>query len=104
MSPNLDETGRGLSKDFQQPYEILSGRPHLDRRTIRVLNQSLWLKNLTARQRCLAGNANTLLFLRDKSPDVPTANLEDQETVFVRPLSTDQPRMRDSVSVARTPP
>ncbi|KAG5453343.1 hypothetical protein CSKR_109357 [Clonorchis sinensis] len=43
---------------------IMSGRPHLDRRTIRVLNQSLWLKSLTARQRCLAGNANALPFLR----------------------------------------
>ncbi|KER23720.1 hypothetical protein T265_08446 [Opisthorchis viverrini] len=35
---------------------------------------------------------------------VPTPNLEDQETVFVRPLTIDQPGMRDSVSVARTPP
>ncbi|KAG5454191.1 hypothetical protein CSKR_111153, partial [Clonorchis sinensis] len=83
---------------------ILSGRPHLDRRTIRVLNQSLWLKSLTARQRCLAGNANALLFLRNNSPHVPTPNLEDQETVFVRPLAIDQPGMRDSVSVAETLP
>ena len=30
---------------------ILPGRPDLDRRTIRVLVQSLWFKNLTARQR-----------------------------------------------------
>ncbi|KAG5451311.1 hypothetical protein CSKR_112993 [Clonorchis sinensis] len=73
---------------------ILSGRPHLDRRTIRVLNQSLWLKSLTARQRCLAGNANALLFLRNNSPHAPTPNLEDQETVFVRPLAIDQPGMR----------
>ncbi|KER19683.1 hypothetical protein T265_11610 [Opisthorchis viverrini] len=58
------------------------GRPHLDRRTIRVLNQSLWLKSLTARQRCLAGNASALPFLRNKSPHVPTPNLEGQETVF----------------------
>ncbi|KAG5452707.1 hypothetical protein CSKR_102135 [Clonorchis sinensis] len=29
---------------------ILSARPHLDRRTIRVLNQSFWLKSLTAKQ------------------------------------------------------
>ncbi|KAG5453908.1 hypothetical protein CSKR_111430 [Clonorchis sinensis] len=83
---------------------ILSGRPHLDRRTIRVLNQSLWLKSLTARQRCLAGNANALLFLRNNSPHVPTPNLEDQETVFVRPLAIDQLGMRDSVSVAGTLP
>ncbi|KAG5443411.1 hypothetical protein CSKR_109938 [Clonorchis sinensis] len=83
---------------------ILPGRPHLDRRTIRVLNQSLWLKSLTARQRCLAGNANALLFLRNNSPHVPTPNLEDQETVFVRPLAIDQPGMRDSVSVAGTLP
>ncbi|KAG5443080.1 hypothetical protein CSKR_113841 [Clonorchis sinensis] len=33
---------------------ILSGRLQLDRRTIRLLNQSLWLKSLTTRQRCLA--------------------------------------------------
>ncbi|KAG5444463.1 hypothetical protein CSKR_101861 [Clonorchis sinensis] len=83
---------------------ILLGRSHLDRRTIRVLNQSLWLKSLTARQRCLAGNANALLFLRNNSPHVPTPNLEDQETVFVRPLAIDQPGMRDSVSVAGTLP
>ncbi|KAG5449157.1 hypothetical protein CSKR_104741 [Clonorchis sinensis] len=83
---------------------ILSGRPHLDRRTIRVLNQSLWLKSLTARQRCLAGNANALLFLRNNSPHVPTPDLEDQETVFVRPLAIDQPGMRDSVGVAGTLP
>ncbi|KER27242.1 hypothetical protein T265_05645 [Opisthorchis viverrini] len=70
-------------------------RPHLDRRTIRVLNQSLWLKSLTARQRCLAGNANALPFLRNKSPHVPIPNLEGQETVFVRPLTIDQPGMRD---------
>ncbi|KAG5441216.1 hypothetical protein CSKR_102430 [Clonorchis sinensis] len=83
---------------------ILSGRPHLDRRTIRVINQSLWLKSLTARQRCLAGNTNALLFLRNNSPPVPTPNLEDQETVFVRPLAIDQLGMRDSVSVAGTLP
>ncbi|KAG5446565.1 hypothetical protein CSKR_114390 [Clonorchis sinensis] len=47
---------------------ILPGRPHLDRRTIRVLNQSLWLKSLTARQRCWAGNASALPFLRNTSP------------------------------------
>ncbi|KAG5447306.1 hypothetical protein CSKR_110153 [Clonorchis sinensis] len=79
---------------------ILPGPPHLDRRTIRVLNQSLWLKSLTARQRCLAGNANALLFLRNNSPHVPTPNLEDQETVFVRPITRNQPGMKDSVSVA----
>ncbi|KER28826.1 hypothetical protein T265_04432 [Opisthorchis viverrini] len=67
-----------------------------NRRTIRVLNQSLWLKSLTARQRCLAGNANALPFLRNKSPHVPTPNLEGQETVFVRPLTIDQPGVRDS--------
>ncbi|KAG5444909.1 hypothetical protein CSKR_103578 [Clonorchis sinensis] len=81
---------------------ILSGRPHLDKRTIRVLNQSPWLKSLTAWQRCLAGNANA--FLRHKSPHVPTFNLEGQETVFVRPLTIDQPGMRNSVCVAGTPP
>ncbi|KAG5447677.1 hypothetical protein CSKR_112133 [Clonorchis sinensis] len=75
---------------------ILSGRPHLDMRTIRVLNQSLWLKSLTARQRCLARNANALPFLRNKSPHVPTLNLGGQKTI-------DQPGMRDSVSVAGTP-
>ncbi|KER25008.1 hypothetical protein T265_07460 [Opisthorchis viverrini] len=79
---------------------ILPGRPYLDRRTIKVLNQSLWLKSLTARQRCLAGNANALPFLRNKSPHVPTPNLEGHETVFVRPLTIDQPGVRDSVSVA----
>ncbi|KAG5446839.1 hypothetical protein CSKR_112407 [Clonorchis sinensis] len=83
---------------------ILSGRSHLDRRTIRVFDQSLWLKSLTSRQRCLAGNANVIPFLRNMSPHVPTPNLEDQETVFVRPLTIDQPGMRDSVSVAGTPP
>ncbi|KER24375.1 hypothetical protein T265_07934 [Opisthorchis viverrini] len=83
---------------------ILPGRPHLDRRTIRVLNQSLWLKSLTARQRCLAGNANALPFLWNKSPHVPSPNLEGQETVFVRPLTIDQPGMRDSVSVSRYSP
>ncbi|KAG5442937.1 hypothetical protein CSKR_104780 [Clonorchis sinensis] len=67
--------------------------PHLDRRTIRVLNQSLWLKSLIARQQCLAGNANALPFLWNKPPHVPTPNLEDQETVFVRPLTIDQPGM-----------
>ena len=30
---------------------ILPGCPNLDRRTIRVLNQSLWLKSPSARQR-----------------------------------------------------
>ncbi|KER32196.1 hypothetical protein T265_01631 [Opisthorchis viverrini] len=45
----------------------------------------------------LAGNANVLPFLRNKSPHVPTPNLEGQETVFVRPLTIDQPGMRDSV-------
>ncbi|KER20312.1 hypothetical protein T265_11119 [Opisthorchis viverrini] len=35
---------------------------------------------------------------------VPTPNLEDQETVFVRPLTIDQPGMRDSVSIVQTPP
>ncbi|KAG5446645.1 hypothetical protein CSKR_108303 [Clonorchis sinensis] len=59
---------------------------------------------LTAKQRCLAGNANALLFLRNNSPHVPTPNLEDQETMFVRPLAIDQPGMRDSVSVAGTLP
>ncbi|KAG5449065.1 hypothetical protein CSKR_100278 [Clonorchis sinensis] len=63
---------------------------------IRVLNQSLWLKSLTATQRCWAGNANVLPFLRDKSPHVPTPNLENQETVFVIPLTTEQPGVRDS--------
>ncbi|KAG5446640.1 hypothetical protein CSKR_108299 [Clonorchis sinensis] len=47
---------------------ILPGRPHLDGRMIRVLNQSLWLKSLTVRQRCWAGNASTLPFLRNTSP------------------------------------
>ncbi|KER22754.1 hypothetical protein T265_09200 [Opisthorchis viverrini] len=51
-------------------------------------------------KRCLVGNANALPFLRNKSPHVPTPNLEGQETVFVRPLTIDQPGMRDSVSVA----
>ncbi|KER22336.1 hypothetical protein T265_14883, partial [Opisthorchis viverrini] len=74
---------------------ILSGRPHLDRKTIRALNRILWLKSLTARQWCLAGNANALPFLRNKSPHVPTPNLEGQETVFVRRLTIDQPGMRD---------
>ncbi|KAG5448834.1 hypothetical protein CSKR_103516, partial [Clonorchis sinensis] len=83
---------------------MLSQRPLLARRTIRVLNQSLWLKSLTARQRCLPGNAKALPFLRKKSPYIPTPNLEDQETVFVRPLAIDQPGMRGSVSVAGTPP
>ncbi|KAG5452358.1 hypothetical protein CSKR_105216 [Clonorchis sinensis] len=82
---------------------ILSGRPHLDRRTIRVLNKNLWLKSLTARQQCLAGNANALLFLRNKSPHVSTSNLGDKKTVFVRLLTIEQPDMRDSVSVAGTP-
>ncbi|KAG5443756.1 hypothetical protein CSKR_111011 [Clonorchis sinensis] len=50
-----------------------------------------------------AGNVNALPFLRNKSPHVPTPNLEDQETVFVRPLAIDQPGMRDSVSVVGTP-
>ncbi|KER26156.1 hypothetical protein T265_06516 [Opisthorchis viverrini] len=77
---------------------ILPGCPHLDRRTIRVLNQSLWLKSLTSRQWCLAGNANALPFLQNKSPHVPTPNLEGQETVFVRPLPMDQPGMRDSLN------
>ncbi|KER23379.1 hypothetical protein T265_08705 [Opisthorchis viverrini] len=36
----------------------LPERPHLDRRTIRVFNQSLWLISLTARQWCLAGNTD----------------------------------------------
>ncbi|KAG5446624.1 hypothetical protein CSKR_112416 [Clonorchis sinensis] len=79
-------------------------RPQLDRRTIRVLNQGFWLKSLTARQRCLAANANGSPFLRNKSAHVPTPNLEDQEAVFVRPVDIDQPGMRDSVSVAGTPP
>ncbi|KER21311.1 hypothetical protein T265_15120, partial [Opisthorchis viverrini] len=77
---------------------ILPGRPHLDRRTIRVLNQSLWLKSLTARQRCLARNANALPFLRKKLPHVPTPNLEGQVTVFVRPLTIDQPGMTLTLS------
>ncbi|KER27071.1 LOW QUALITY PROTEIN: hypothetical protein T265_13882 [Opisthorchis viverrini] len=50
---------------------------------------------LTARQWCLAGNANALPFLRNKLPHVPTRNMEGQETVFVRPLTIDQPGMRD---------
>ncbi|KAG5444904.1 hypothetical protein CSKR_103583 [Clonorchis sinensis] len=83
---------------------ILSGRPHLNRRMIRVLTQSLWLKSLTARQRCLAGNTNALPFLRNKSPHVQTFNVKDHEAVFIRPLSIDQPGMRDFVSVAGTPP
>ncbi|KAG5446481.1 hypothetical protein CSKR_112210 [Clonorchis sinensis] len=61
----------------------------IKRREIRVLNQSLGLKSLTTRQRCLAGNASALPFLRKKSPHVPTPNLEDQGTVFVRPLAID---------------
>ncbi|KAG5444895.1 hypothetical protein CSKR_103592 [Clonorchis sinensis] len=78
-------------------------RPHRDRRTITVLSQSLWLKSLTARQRCLAGNANSFPVLRNKSPHVPTLKLEDQETVFVRLLTGDQPGMRDYLGVAGTP-
>ncbi|KAG5445313.1 hypothetical protein CSKR_105798 [Clonorchis sinensis] len=35
---------------------ILTWHRHLDRRTIRVVNQGFWLKSLTARKRCLAGN------------------------------------------------
>ncbi|KER30887.1 hypothetical protein T265_02812 [Opisthorchis viverrini] len=70
-------------KKFSGPFENCIPK-FLLRRTIRVLNQSLWLKSLTARQRCLAGNANALPFLRNKSPHVPTPNLDDQ------------PGMRDS--------
>ncbi|KER20378.1 hypothetical protein T265_11053 [Opisthorchis viverrini] len=36
--------------------------PHLDKRTIRVLNPSLWLKSLTVRQQFWTGNASTLPF------------------------------------------
>ncbi|KER28898.1 LOW QUALITY PROTEIN: hypothetical protein T265_13493, partial [Opisthorchis viverrini] len=32
----------------------------------------------------------------EQSPHVPTPNLEDQETVFVRPLTIDQPGIGDS--------
>ncbi|KER28788.1 hypothetical protein T265_13518, partial [Opisthorchis viverrini] len=60
--------------------------------------------SLSSRQRCLTGNANTLPFLRIKSPHVPTPNLEGQETVFVRPLTIDQPGVRVSVSVTGTLP
>ncbi|KAG5453120.1 hypothetical protein CSKR_104170 [Clonorchis sinensis] len=54
--------------------------------------------------RYLAGNANALPLRRNKSPHDPTANLEDQETVFVRPLALEQPDMRDCASDARAPP
>ncbi|KAG5444469.1 hypothetical protein CSKR_101854 [Clonorchis sinensis] len=47
---------------------ILPGHPHLDMMTIRVLNQSFWLKSLTAKQWCLAGNASTLPLLPNNSP------------------------------------
>ncbi|GAA52577.1 hypothetical protein CLF_108385 [Clonorchis sinensis] len=44
-------------------------------------NQRIWLKSLSARQRRLAGNSNS--------------DLEGQETVLVRPVTIDQPGMRD---------
>ena len=75
---------------------ILSGRPSLNRRTIRVLIQSLWLKSLTARQRWSAK-----CFMELAAKLIPTPNLEDQETVFVWPLSIDQPGMRGSVGDIR---
>ncbi|KAG5446366.1 hypothetical protein CSKR_113691 [Clonorchis sinensis] len=104
----IDSMTSVFNTDSSLPYdctwaEMLSRRPHLDRKTVRVLNQGLWLKSLIARQRRLAGNASALPFPRNKSPNVPTPNLKDQKTVFVRPLTIDQPGMRDTLSVAGTP-
>ncbi|KAG5448264.1 hypothetical protein CSKR_112108 [Clonorchis sinensis] len=74
--PNLYRGSREAEVGLE-PWTFWS----LDRRMIRVLSQSIWLKSLTARQRCLAGNANALPFLRNKSPHVLTPNPEGQETV-----------------------
>ncbi|KER20085.1 hypothetical protein T265_11282 [Opisthorchis viverrini] len=96
----LDYVGHGCTR-----AGILPGRPYLDRRTIGVLNQSLRLKSPTARQRFLAGKCKCITFSTEQvAVHVPTPNPEDQEILFVRPLTIDQPGTRDSVSVARTPP
>ncbi|KAG5441065.1 hypothetical protein CSKR_105653 [Clonorchis sinensis] len=74
MNIIIKDSNISVDTDASLPYHgctragILPGRPHLDSRTIRVLNQSLWLRSLTARQRCWAGNASTLPFLRITSP------------------------------------
>ena len=74
---------------------ILSGRPNLDRRTIRVLIQSLWLKSLNRKAAVF-----WLYFLQYTLPYVhkPSTLMMD-ETVLVRPLSIDQPGMRNSIDV-----
>ena len=67
---------------------ILPGCPDLDRRTIRVLIQSLWLKSLSARQRSSAE-----VFWGAGCNTSSNPNLEGQETEFVWPLSTAQMSM-----------
>ena len=57
---------------------ILPGHPNLDWRTIRFLNQNLWLVNPSERQ---WRSAEILKWL--VATLVPTPNLEDQETAFV---------------------
>ncbi|KER25542.1 hypothetical protein T265_07001 [Opisthorchis viverrini] len=47
---------------------ILPGHPHLDRRTFKFLNQSVWLLSLIAGQRCLVGDASAFHFLRCSNP------------------------------------
>ncbi|KAG5446785.1 hypothetical protein CSKR_105544, partial [Clonorchis sinensis] len=42
---------------------ILPGYSDIDWRRIRVIDQNFWLKSLTSRERCLAGNVNTRPFL-----------------------------------------
>ncbi|KAG5441004.1 hypothetical protein CSKR_101233 [Clonorchis sinensis] len=81
---------------------IVSGCPHVDSGTIRVLRQCLWLERLIERQRSSRTTPTELQFSQNKSPHVRAPNLEDQDTVYVRPLTTDQPGMRDSVNVTRT--
>ncbi|KAG5447968.1 hypothetical protein CSKR_100914 [Clonorchis sinensis] len=67
---------------------ILPRRPCPDGRTIDVFNQSFRLDNLTTRQRCLAGNASALQFLREQvATRVPAPSLEDQEIWLEREIT-----------------
>ncbi|GAA54986.1 hypothetical protein CLF_106304 [Clonorchis sinensis] len=72
---------------------VLPGRQNLNRRTIKVLSRSLWLKSQTTRWRNLEGSISASFLKERFDTFVPNFNLEDQETVSIRLLNIDQPCM-----------
>ncbi|GAA56484.1 hypothetical protein CLF_110980 [Clonorchis sinensis] len=88
-----------------QIVAVLTESPDLDKRTIMVLSQSLWLKNLTAEH---YNNHNTVrvayISKEHVITHVPTHNLEDQEVALVlkNPASLEapiRPTYRENVGI-----